>query len=376
MCVQSLFMRNRAGGSSRRGFTLVELLVVIAIIGILIALLLPAVQAAREAARRSQCTNNLKQLALAVHNYADTYGVFPAKKQGTLFSGGDCYAFNGGYGSGWMRLLPFYEQKALYDQWASPQTFGTRQYLPFGPCPWGPYDADYLTYQIYSAQVPTLMCPSDGKVRNKGTTAYGRSNYKFCVGDSVPHDGTVGNNESTETRGVFANHAAKITFANITDGTSNTIMLSERLFPADARLANQGIAYNLGSSQPPRDCYLTLDPSNKRLYLSSLSVTTWGSKWAHGATSQIGFNTVLPPNGPACASLANDNTTYIILPPTSEHPGGVNVAMADASVRFISDTVDTGDLSQFWPTSLSVPSPYGVWGALGTKSGGESIQGL
>ncbi|HOP76875.1 MAG TPA: DUF1559 domain-containing protein [Thermogutta sp.] len=365
-------MRAEFGNRSHFGFTLVELLVVIAIIGILIALLLPAVQAAREAARRSQCTNNLKQLAIAVHNYVDSYGVFPAKKQGTN-GGADCTQHNGNYGSGWMRLLPFYEQKSLYDQWAAPQTFGTGLYPPFGPCPWGPSDQGY---QIYFQQVPTLMCPSDPKIANKSATAYGRSNYKFSVGDSVPHDGAVGNNESADTRGIFANLAARITFAAVVDGTSNTVMLSERLFPADARASNQGIAYNLGSSQPPRDCYLTLDPANKKLYLSSLSVATWGSKWAHGATSQIGFNTVLPPNGPACASLANDNTTYIILPPTSQHPGGVNVAMADASVRFVSDTVDTGNLSQFWPTSHDAPSPYGVWGALGSKAGGEPVQGF
>src|SRR5690554_6653493 len=98
----------------RRAFTLVELLVVIAIIGVLVALLLPAVQQAREAARRMQCSNQMKQLALAIHNYADTFQAFPQKKAGTT-QGGDCANHNGGFSSGWMRLMPFYEQNALYD---------------------------------------------------------------------------------------------------------------------------------------------------------------------------------------------------------------------------------------------------------------------
>jgi glycogen(starch) synthase len=153
-----------------KGFTLVELLVVIAIIGILIALLLPAVQAAREAARRSQCTNNLKQFALAVHNYVDTYKVFPPKRAGT--QSGGCTNCNGNFGSGWMRLLPFYEQQALYDQWSSPQTFGGTAFPAYGPCPWGPSD---VGYQPYYQQVGVLLCPSDGNAATKNATEYGRN---------------------------------------------------------------------------------------------------------------------------------------------------------------------------------------------------------
>ena len=119
--------------SHRRGFTLVELLVVIAIIGILIALLLPAVQAAREAARRSQCSNNLKQIGLALHNYHDTYGVFCAACTGTTSPWGDHYQSTYSYMTGWVSLLPYLEQGPLYDQFTSPQTYNGQSYNPFGP---------------------------------------------------------------------------------------------------------------------------------------------------------------------------------------------------------------------------------------------------
>lgn len=360
---------NRAGRSP--GFTLVELLVVIAIIGILIALLLPAVQAAREAARRSQCTNNLKQLALAVHNYADTFNAIPPKKAGTTGTG--CVKqCNGNYGSGWMRLLPFYEQQALYEMWASPQTLPSGTWPAFGPVPWDATGGDI--YEIYDTQVTTLLCPSDGAGVNKTPTAYGRNNYVFSCGDSVDHANAVtGNNQGTNPRGMFSNMAGRITFASVTDGLSNTVMLSEHLIASDARRVRQGNAYNVsGILNSPGTCYAQIDPNDSKVFAASVVVTTWpGTKWCHGSMSHVGFNTVLPPNGPSCAQLANDNTTEMVHPPTSNHPGGVNVAMGDASVRFISDTIDTGNI--YATPTTSGASRYGVWGALGTKDGGESI---
>ena len=352
---------------SRRsaGFTLVELLVVIAIIGILIALLLPAVQAAREAARRSQCTNHLKQLALAVHNYADTYKAFPPKKMGTRGTG-DCNNWNADYGSGLMRLLPFYEQQALYDQWSS--VLGT--WPAFGPCPWGPGQGD--NYDPYKVQVATLLCPSDGNAANKEPGNYGRNNYMFSCGDSVHSDQ---NNQSSNPRGVFNNISGRISFAHITDGTSNTIMLSEHLVAQNSTVVGQGTAINVSDIfTSPGVCYAQIDPNDPKVFVTPVEDTRgWaGMKWAHGAMSHIGFNTVLPPNGPSCAEASNDNTTDgMVHPPTSNHPGGVNAAMADASVRFISETIDTGSIYAA-PTTQGA-SVYGVWGALGTKNGGEIV---
>jgi prepilin-type N-terminal cleavage/methylation domain-containing protein len=352
-----------------RAFTLVELLVVIAIIGILIALLLPAVQAAREAARRGQCSNQLKQLALAVHNYTDVHRAFPPKKAGTQLGG--CAACNGAFGSGWMRLMPFFEQQALYNAWSSPQTYSGVSYTAFGPCPW---DGTAGTYFPYLQQVPTLMCPSDPNIANR-SGGHGRTNYMFSVGDSVYSQGTVGNNGSSNTRGIFANYAAKVTFASITDGTSNTVMLSERLFPGDSRRVGQGNVHTFsGITTNPASCMTTVDPSDPKRYAASYSVTSWSGQWDHGSTSHIGFTTVLPPNSPSCGDTNNDDSSNGVWSPSSNHPGGVNVAMGDASVRFISDTINTGDPTQAAPSGSGTTSPYGVWGALGSKDGGEPVK--
>lgn len=351
-----------------RGFTLVELLVVIAIIGILIALLLPAVQAAREAARRSQCTNNLKQLALAVHNYVDTYNVFPAKKQGT--SQGGCDNCNGQFGSGLMRLLPYIEQQALFDQWSASQNYGGTSFAPFGPCPWGPHEgANATAYLPYRQQVNTLLCPSDGNGPTKGALDYGRNNYVFCVGDT----NTNAYNGSTNPRGIFGNYGSKITFALITDGTSNTLLLSEHLVGTPSQMILRGTVHTAGTGveTSPATCLNYVSTTDPRVY-NTASVTSWiGVKWAHGSTSHVGFNTVLPPNNPSCGSTNNDDSSGGPFPPTSNHPGGVNCAMADASVRFISETINAGNTAA--APATSGPSNYGVWGALGTKEGGETV---
>jgi prepilin-type N-terminal cleavage/methylation domain-containing protein/prepilin-type processing-associated H-X9-DG protein len=351
-----------------RGFTLVELLVVIAIIGILIALLLPAVQAAREAARRSQCTNQLKQLGLAVHNYADINKVFPPKSAGT--AAGGCALCNGQYGSAPLRLAPFYEQQALYATWSSAQTFGATTYAPYGPCPW---DGTAGTYQPYLYQVPTLLCPTDGGAAKKAATDRGRTNYMFSLGDSV---GVNQQNEgSSLNRGPFGNRNIVFSFADIRDGTANTAMLSERLFAADSWNVREGNAYNVANIiTNPALCYATVDPANPKRFVTGTAVTNWGGRYDHSSASHIGFNTVLPPNGPACASLANDNTTDGVWPPASYHPGGVNLAMCDASVRFISETIDAGNSTA--PAVDGGKSPYGTWGALGSRNGGEPLAGF
>jgi type II secretion system protein G len=355
--------------SRSRGFTLIELLVVIAIIAILIALLLPAVQQARESARRSQCKNNLKQIGLAIHNYVDTFGAFPNKKQGTAILSGDCSGANAEYGSGWMRLLPYIEQTALYELWSAPQTYGGTSFPAFGPCPWGPWESGY---KPYFSQIKLLTCPSDGNIVSK-TSSAGANNYMFSVGDSIAYTGTMGHNDSGLTRGVFGNRGVRVTFASITDGTSNTVMISERLYPGDTGAIGQGIAYNVtGITTTASLCLQQINASDPRRFSGSASLTNWGaSKWYHGAASHIGFNTVLPPNSPACASGTNDNSSDGIYPPSSNHTGGVQVTMADGSVRFISNNINSGNISAGHTTSG--PSPFGVWGALGTRAGEELI---
>ena len=342
------------------GFTLVELLVVIAIIGVLIALLLPAVQQAREAARRMQCVNHMKQAGLALHNYHDTFGRLPARAGGTN-RGPDDESHNQGRLSAWVGLLPFLEQRALYDQIAA----GNSSYPPFGPSPW---KNGFLPFR---AQVDLLLCPSD-PAPAKTAEQVGFSNYAFSIGDCSRSTAS-----NTESRGPFS-YYQYAGFNTITDGLSNTVMASEKSIAIEGSRIRGGIAESsdpwTGSNEDdinPSACLATRGAAG--FYQTGITTRgTWaGRRWSDGAVTFTGISTILPPNSPSCLKDNWDGREGIHSA-SSYHPGGANALFGDGSVSFISETIDTGDLSLAAPRSG--PSPYGVWGAMGSKSGGDTTQ--
>lgn len=347
------------------GFTLVELLVVIAIIGVLVGLLLPAVQSAREAARRMQCSNNLKQLALSLHNYHDSLKTFATARYwfGT-WSGGVGDDTHGGL----TELLPFIEQGPLHRQIISPGTYGGAAWPPNGWKPsYGP-NAAAERASPFAAIVPTFLCPSDGLSSQKSPSfwnlEYGKTNYVYCYGDSA--------NSATQTnlppRGIFGyRYASKM--GSLSDGTSNTVMLSECVTYQSVGLIKGGIMANvtMDNNTPPANCMAFVGPNGR--YSRATGEQGWrGQGWCQGPAAMTGFITAIAPNGPSCASWRGTSGFFTA---QSMHTGGVNVAMADGSVRFTSDSIDTGNLSA--RHTGSGPSPYGVWGALGSREAGEVV---
>ncbi len=344
----------------RRGFTLVELLVVIAIIGILVALLLPAIQAAREAARRTQCINNLKQLGLACQNYHDTYRVFPPGEGGTTGGGwGTCNVPPGnhqGAMSCFVVMMPFFEQGSLYDTIVD-GGFPTSN-------PWGGYGPYSFTgnYEPWLTSFDNLLCPSDPGATLEGGVA--RVNYCHSRGD------TIYNLRKKDPRGMFGRWS-KIKMSSVVDGTSNTVAFSE-LTIYTARYQMKGGVANIGGlNTNPGICYSRVNPDGTIIETMSSHYNMRGRTWSGGFPVVQGFNTVLAPNGPRCATDRGEWNNHAVLPPDSYHPGGVNVTMVDGSTQFITDSIDTGNLTL--PNVISGPSPYGVWGALGSKNGGEAI---
>jgi len=341
-------VKNRA---SRDGFTLVELLVVIAIIGVLIALLLPAVQQAREAARRMQCSNQLKQLGIALHNYNDTYGSFVPRKQGTGDPG------NRGRASGFIGLLPFIEQGAMYDQIKA----GDATQPPWGPAAWSGWN-------VWNIPPQALLCPSATSQNPRDNAV----NYVFSVGDTINN-----NNNATNLRGLFQSRDG-VSFADMTDGSSNTIAMSERLytnFDLGSKSGNIDIKHGTatgfsGLSSNPGQC---IGSATGRFYTTASDIKgRSGWAWTDGQVEKLGFTTVTPPNSPSCIDGTNGNGDggNTIMPPTSNHPGGCMGLYGDGSVSFVNDTIDTGDLSA--ASVNSGISPYGIWGAMGSRNGGEA----
>ena len=350
-----------------RGFTLVELLVVIAIIGILIALLLPAVQAAREAARRMQCTNHLKQLGLALHNYHDAAGRLPSIGM-TLHGTGRFSAY--------VALLPYFEQQALYDQIINLQT---------------DRGVNSNTQPLWKVRINTIACPSDGQ--NDPFIGYDRglSSYAFNVGDHPMHrDMSQRNN-----RGVFNSRLRFSSFSAIHDGTSNTLGMAEARRPTGPQDVAAMYMTDLISATIPQ--LTSLYKGKQYIDTNTFNATNnsqRGHNYIEGSGWFMGLSTVLPPNsGNFADTNDSDTASWALGAASSNHTGGVNALFMDGSVHFISQTISTGaetDPPRTLPAlvagnaaeniaasadvihGLPATSPFGVWGALGTKDGKES----
>jgi type II secretory pathway pseudopilin PulG len=376
--------------SCRFIFTLVELLVVIAIIGMLIALLLPAVQAAREAARRMQCSNNVKQLSLALHNYHDTYGTFPY--------GVERYGNGSVRKSAFIALLPFIEQGARY-----------QAYIAFAKDTSAnvAYSNTAQTNAIFSDRLDAFACPSDsGFGIAELSSGCSPTNYRLSFGDWPTYSCSGdGNHKTKNPRGLFSLfHYEQNNFGSIEDGTSNTIAFSEAVIASDNTSTNLSVLGNIKTGvtnlgTPTNDpgttavvgpqadfnakvCWDTSLGAKKYLNGTGLYRTWSGRRWGDSLTIFTGFMTVFPPNGPSCIVTTTD-ASLNVMAATSHHTAGVQAGFCDGSVRFVSETVNArsdgvpGDYSTPAGASSLVitsgASNFGVWGAMGSRAGGESV---
>lgn len=312
------------------GFTLVELLVVIAIIGILVGLLLPAVQMAREAARRMSCSNKVKQISLANHNHESSYGRFPTANVVIFRSSGP-------FGDGWTwhaRLLPYLEQSNLYEQVSS--VIGIDVGDPAKPL------------QILAGQttrIDVFQCPShpDGGISNPDKGLYQLSTYNGVCGTITFDDDQLDNRSDIGYRGdgIFYMNS-RTRFADITDGTSNTLLIGE--VQDDLRGATTG------SSFPNASRWRGSDRSYNFSRDSDLNPPKDISEYLIGAELDDPINA----NKRDANRHFNDDGEYA----GSYHKGGCNFGFADGSVHFISENI-----------SMT------AYQALATRSGGEVVNG-
>lgn len=319
----------RVDHGRRSAFTLIELLVVIAIIAILIGLLLPAVQKVREAAARAKCSNNLKQLGIAMHSYHDVNSKFP---RNYLQVGSNAWeALSANY-----YLLPYVEQQALYTQFTNNLTN------------WG------TTYSLMNTKVNTFICPSSPQAPARGTNSHGwegpGSNYGWSTGSSVE---TVW--AGSRFNGMVAYQVDR-KMADVTDGLSNTLMASELLsgdnaagtsgkYPYDIFYTNNGLYSSIANKDFPTQAELTAIGSAAQSSPSGMRSNN-GTMWGWYAASQSTLNTATTPNwqypsagGDCCPGGASD-WSYGLVPPRSMHTGGVNGVLGDGSVRFLRNSID------------------------------------
>lgn len=308
-----MMMRGPLQVARKLGFTLVELLVVIAIIGVLTALLLPAVQSAREAARRTTCQNHLRQIGLALHNHESALGRFPPGR-GTPFPGVfSTQAF----------LLPYAEEVALQnlvDFSSPPTTFNLQS---------GAVLDGAANHRAATTTLPLFRCPSDTSPDRVPGSEFGPTNYVATAGSGLVDAGSLDNAD-----GVFYT-GSSITFRDIRDGTSHTAAFSER---------------GLGTG-PREEAVSPADPSRDMLELSGIAVPTpetctaaepgyyeRGAKWILGNYGNTLYNHYYPPNAPDWDCM-NETQQQGLTAPRSLHPGGVMVLYCDGGVRFTADDV-------------------------------------
>jgi prepilin-type N-terminal cleavage/methylation domain-containing protein len=311
---------------ARMGFTLVELLVVIAIIGVLVALLLPAVQAARESARRSKCLNNLKQIGLAMHNHHDTLNTLPYGQYGGWAANSDLPmppAPGKRSAITWpVHILPYAEQQPLYD-------------VIYTWCKANPDTASYSApANVKDNKIQMYMCPSDPNAGKNDQEGF-HGNYLACNGNTLFWDNTATLPKAggmANTGVILVNKALNL--SAITDGTSNTLLASETLvWPANDRRG--------------------------RIFNSYQGETLFSTLRAPGSLvpdAQYSCGANLPTHMPCSAISSGANS---INSARAQHPSGVMVLMCDASARSVAKTIDIN-----------------VWSAMGTRSGAESLSAI
>ena len=384
---------------ARRAFTLVELLVVIAIIGMLIALLLPAVQAAREAARRMQCSNNLKQWGLSIHNFENTQKRMPSTfwdpiwtsyagpagpgranpprgDRATRLDAVDTYSFR-------TLLLPFMEQQAMYAElhagcaWAAANTnVSNYEVLAY---PWAAR-AEYeargrqvhgKTKTPFAEMFPTLACPSDPFcIKGSGYEQHSPASYVGSYGDTMGawtwetvRNEWGGIQENRMIRGVFRMHRARdadysqvpVTFSTIQDGLSNTMAMSESAVSGtnNDRTIKGGVAKNVSgiwqNPSTPASCLQRRGADGMLTGDIMGSDTRKGANWGFGFHRYSLYHSALPPNSPSCIAGGEDgfwgstDGTAHHYSASGYHTGGVNVLMCDDAVKFATDSIDCGD---------------------------------
>jgi prepilin-type N-terminal cleavage/methylation domain-containing protein/prepilin-type processing-associated H-X9-DG protein len=350
-------MRNDSRSlANPKGFTLIELLVVIAIIAVLIALLLPAVQSAREAARRAQCVNNLKQLALASHNYESANGTFPMGRNRQAYVGPPKGVFQN-YHDGWGQfggLLLYTEQSQLYNA------------INIGL---GPYQVRNSTFP--GVGISFLWCPSDAEIQGlrffEDSAGWDGTTVGICYTSYRGVMGTfmAGDNQTTLSaeQGMFPDTGrgwyqpgsasqSPVKMASITDGTSNTFLFGES---AKGKMSKVGCG-------PTGGC--------------DFYCIGW---WADSDFGDASMSTFYPPNVPNVALLPGVNCDQSGVSgetATSFHAGGCNFAFADGSVRFIKDSINSWSWQAAAASQDGNCIPHllqGVYQSLSTRNGGEVI---
>ena len=336
--------------SKRQGFTLIELLVVIAIIAVLIALLLPAIQAAREAARRVQCVNNLKQLALAIQGYHDVNHTLPPSGDGGTKTPIHTFSLK-------TRILPFIEQQALYNA----------VNFALAPAELGSTWPQNAT--IEHVAISVFFCPSDSSV---GDATYPGANYTENLGTNIANREYVMNGPTyflgpggfvnCSGAGISNTYTRTTNFASMTDGTSTTVIFGE-FVKGTGSLLDDGL-FMIYSGGPDSGCKYVGQPNadwlmaqdciknaNARLYQDK------GKEWPRSVMGLGGgYTHTMPPNTKSCVYSSLYSQIFNLVGASSYHPGGVNVACLDGSVRFVKNSIN-----------------YTTWLGLATRSGREII---
>jgi prepilin-type N-terminal cleavage/methylation domain-containing protein len=357
----------------KNGFTLIELLVVIAIIGILVALLLPAIQAAREAARRTQCLNNLKQIGVALHNYHSAFQRFPTQTTGSKpNAGGGC---GGGFFSWMVPVLPYLEQQALFD--SIDLNVGMMDRCDMATS--GHYvgltiSASHRNADAAATAVSTFLCPSDSyeATRTLGTANPAPGNYTGNVGWVTGTKGLDGNVAPVEqSNGFFGIDNPKkrdpwqqpvVASRHFSDGLSHTAAVSERQITNAQRLQDLASApasqqsYCAGTTGVSRTLpewvsyceHVTLPDFT---YSSPIG-RAWISGWSAVGNTYMHVN---PINMRSCHLYGGEDDGMNLITPSSAHPGGVLVLMGDGHVNFVAQEVD-------------MP----IWWSMGSRGGGEA----